>query len=173
MVLTDQTTEFCRESADIADNVARAHANDDCAVHVVPLSWGSAHEVEQLRLGEKEKDADADGVGRFDVVIVSDCICHQDDEVMQKLVWTIDALLKTKSKAKSSEKKETGASTGEGDEVEDHEPVALVAYEYRDDWFTCETFMAHVEAFGFSVKTKNLDPDDDESDYLLYELRRK
>lgn len=86
----------------------------------------------------------------FDLVIASDVICHQEGDVMRDLLKSIRDLLKQDS--------------GE----------ALVAYEFRDDWWTTSQFCEIAEQeMGFDVETMSLEEDDPDSDYILYSLTRK
>eukprot|EP00392_Amoebophrya_sp_AT5.2_P005199 g5208.t1 len=86
---------------------------------------------------------------KYDLVMASDVICHQDKSVMQVLVETIRSLIKT----------------------EEPSAVAYVAYEFRDDWWTCSSFCDLCKKYGFEMRSWSLEEDDEDSDFILYELR--
>ncbi|CAD7936529.1 unnamed protein product [Amoebophrya sp. A120] len=101
----------------------------------------------ELVWGETALDPVRDRHG-YDLVVASDVICHQGKEVMQVLVATISSLLSRSSEAR-----------------------ALVAYEFRDDWWTCSTFCDLCAAQGLQLTSLSLEPDDEDSDFILYVLR--
>jgi len=111
----------------------------DASIGILTLNCeGSIAEAAVLMWGDKHT------FGTFDVVLMSDVICHQDDDTMAALV---NCMLSVSHKGS----------------------LHLLAYEHREDWFTMGKFLDLVESSGFSCETECLDDDDD--DYVLYKMR--
>ncbi|CAD7953198.1 unnamed protein product [Amoebophrya sp. A25] len=103
----------------------------------------------KLLWGDFSSLTDEERTNGYDMVVASDVICHQDKTVMEALVSTIAALLSPKG-------------------------TGYVAYEFRDDWWTCSTFCDLCEKkYGLKIESHSLDPEDEDSDYILYKLTRK
>ena len=142
VILTDANTEFCTENIKFQPK----HIQSRLASH--KLLWGNTEDLPY-------KDGSLDGIA--DLVIVSDCIYHQCTDTMKELVWTIKTCLK-----KDREDENTDQLF--------HSARALLAYEFRDDWFSMTEFHTHAENMGFDVQSTEFGDDDD---HLLYTMRLK
>ena len=146
VVLTDQTLDLCDSNMALQPQEVRERDGGN-RVHTAVVSWGEDSDLKEVQ-------------GRFgmaDLVVASDVICHQDEETMKALVFTLHGLLRKRD------------TLPPGSCVVPH---VLVAYEFRDDWFTCGTFTDLCKEAGLEiVESANLEPQDEDSDYLLYVMR--